>query len=223
MTHTGSAPTHPGGQRYVSRDDAKGPPDLFAEHDEDGAPRPGTLAVGWDMSFGCQINVAPNCDGDLQVSVHVSDRAQRDCVATRAITPNDHEQVPGTTRAPTDAAHVESFRLALAAATRRYPGAPARAVTLYAEGWADGHLAGGQPSAPETPGAGAADTTERQLLRDHQPILDPQGFRVTCAACGLKFRSPTRFGEHQHDLLRQNRSTPNPSTAATASLEVNHV
>lgn len=38
---------------------------------------PASLYVGWDVSFGCRINFGPSFDR-FEVSVHVSDAAQRD-------------------------------------------------------------------------------------------------------------------------------------------------
>lgn len=63
-------------------------PHLAPEHDEDGTPIAGTLSTGWDIAFGCRVNYGPGPDGKLRVSVNVSDRAQRDGVATQDTTPH---------------------------------------------------------------------------------------------------------------------------------------
>lgn len=61
-------------------------PSLEPEYDENG-PIPGTLTAAWDIAFGCRVNFGPAPDGTLQVSVHVSDRAQRNGVAVLATSP----------------------------------------------------------------------------------------------------------------------------------------
>lgn len=68
-------------------------PELTAEHDENGEWDPTTLNAGWDVAFGCRINFGPDPSGNQRVSVHVSDRAQRDGVAVTAATPWDYRQL----------------------------------------------------------------------------------------------------------------------------------
>lgn len=84
-------PEDPARAITVERTLAKGQtvPGVAYEHDEDGQPIPGTLSAGWDVSFGCRVNFGPNPGGELRVSVHVSDAAQRDGVAVTPTTSQD--------------------------------------------------------------------------------------------------------------------------------------
>lgn len=61
-------------------------PDLGVEWDEDG-PQVDTLSAGWTVSFGCRVTFGPDPDGQLRVTVSVSDAARRDGVATTPTTP----------------------------------------------------------------------------------------------------------------------------------------
>ncbi len=63
-------------------------PTIGRDVDEDGAEEViGSLAVGWDVSFGCRINFGPSTLHPTRVSVHVSDYAKRDGIAVLDVTP----------------------------------------------------------------------------------------------------------------------------------------
>lgn len=77
---------------------------------------PATLATGWDISFGCRINIGPSFDR-FEVSVHVSDAAQRD----------------GSARVPTTPAELRTFAAQILAVANRHDD-----LNRGENGWRDG-------------------------------------------------------------------------------------
>jgi len=59
-------------------------PDFGYEYDEDGAKT--EVAAGWDISFGCRLNVVQDRDGLPYVSVHLSDHDLRNGFSSRSTT-----------------------------------------------------------------------------------------------------------------------------------------
>lgn len=80
----GSVPDAPYRTKAVYAD-----PDTRFEVDETGEEYdPGSECVGWDLAFGCRINLGHNqaMDNELQVSVHVSDGTAKQGGETRKVT-----------------------------------------------------------------------------------------------------------------------------------------
>lgn len=59
--------------------------DTTFQNDEDGDPIPGTLSIGWDMSWGCRLNFG-QCNGDLLFTLSISDMAQKRGIEQKTVT-----------------------------------------------------------------------------------------------------------------------------------------
>ena len=66
-----------------------GIPVMTYEHDDNDQPILSTPTAGWDLTFGCRLNAGPNTAGQLALTIHVSDKAQREGVAQGATTPEE--------------------------------------------------------------------------------------------------------------------------------------
>lgn len=63
-----------------------GDPEVVYELDEEGQPIPCTPTAGWDIGFGCRLNFGWDPDGQLAVTVSISDDVQKNGVAKRKVT-----------------------------------------------------------------------------------------------------------------------------------------
>lgn len=72
-----------------------GNPEVVYELDEEGQPIPCTPTVGWDISFGCRLNFGWDPDGQLAVTVSISDDVQKNGIAKRKITSKQLNDLSG--------------------------------------------------------------------------------------------------------------------------------
>jgi hypothetical protein len=72
-----------------------GDPEVVYEPDEEGQPIPCTPTVGWDISFGCRLNFGWDPDGQLAITVSISDEVQKNGIAKRKITSKQLNDLSG--------------------------------------------------------------------------------------------------------------------------------